>query len=121
MRYARGYPFHQEYADLAREATEPHTEEPPVQEPPAEEPPATDSAAGDDADSADADSASADGSADAPAGGAGEPPLWTTADDHVLHLPPDLVERILRGLVQAPRGFMRHRRHPPRVPRRTAI
>jgi len=114
MRYATGYPFHQEYADLAGEATTT----------PAQEPPSTDDAAApDDADSAGtADTTSADGADDAPqAGGADEPPLWTTADDHVLHLPPDLVERIQRGLVPAPAGFSRHRRLPPRVRRRRAI
>ena len=123
MRYARGYPFHQEYADLANEATTSPTEEPSI-----DEPPRTDDA-GDAADAVDAadaagtaDTTPADDSTDTrPAGGGDEPPLWTTADDHVLHLPPDLVERILRGLVPAPRGIRRHRRLPPRVHRRRAI
>src|ERR1041385_2754295 len=35
----------------------------------------------------------------APDGGA-EPPLWSTADDHVLHLPPQAVERILVAVPQ---------------------
>ena len=121
MRYARGYPFHQEYADLAGEATTPPTEEPSTDEPPR----TTDT---DDADrrcgrcSGTADTTSGDDSMDTrPAGGGDEPPLWTTADDHVLHLPPDLVERILRGLVPAPQGIRRHRRLPRRVHRRRAI
>jgi murein DD-endopeptidase MepM/ murein hydrolase activator NlpD len=116
MRYARAYPYHSQYAGLASEATDP-----PAQEPAVEDPSSADSA-GADAASADLGDATAGNGAGAPPAGAGdEPPLWTTADDHVLHLPPDLIERILSGLGPATRTNRRRRRHPPRVHRRRTI
>ena len=56
---------------------------------------------------------SADGADDGAGGSTDEPPLWRTADDHVLHLPPAVVERIVN--VVGPPAYRRRPAAPPRV------
>jgi len=94
MRYSTDYPFDLETADA-----------PPS--PP--DPIGGDTGSADDADGGGDMSASEpsdDSTGGEPTGdAAGEPPLWTTADDHILHLPPGVVERILAGILRR-----RHRR-----------
>jgi hypothetical protein len=83
-------------------------------------------------DDAAADGATADAAPPAPAfpasAAAPEPPIWSTSDNHVLHLTPESVERIvlaipwLRRLLRpAPRRAQAPVRPPARRPRRQAI